>query len=368
MEAPLAQPINEALNVQAIENELTALWTANAHETDDDGAIIRARVLNLLTFVLDEEMLRETDEILFDVAAVHPCRALLMLAQAEKEDKDIEAFVSSRCHLSGGAGRRHLCIEQVTMRASGRYAEELPSAALPLLVPDLPAFLWWRAELNFEDLNFRNLARAVDHIIIDSSSMLDIKKETLSLSSFLKRKRNAGLGLSDLNWARITEWRSLVAAFFDSIEHRALLDKIVRVQIDFTSDNDAIGPKALLMAGWLASRLGWTVIGKDEEDFVLEKSGRKIVVAFNSFGPQKKKDELAAIKLFVEDEKKTVLTIALSEDGRHLQSNISSGVKSAYVCADESETDMLIRELEILHHDRTYEGAVFLAAELIQKK
>jgi hypothetical protein len=111
-------------------------------------------------------------------------------------------------------------------------------------------------------------------------------------------------------------------------------------------------------------------VERDETEFVLKSGDRRFILSFNSSGPQKKKDELTATRLFVDDGKKTVLAITRSGDSHHLQSNISVGVSDAmtstFACPNKCETELLIKELEILYHDRTYEGAAFLAAELIQ--
>jgi glucose-6-phosphate dehydrogenase assembly protein OpcA len=344
-----AQPIHvgTTLNVQAVEDELTALWTANANDKDDEGAIVRARVLNLLVYVTDEETLKRTDETVFDVAAVHPCRVILMLEQKEKAAKDIEAFVSSRCHL-GGSGKRHLCIEQVTMRASGNFADELPSAALPLLVPDLPSFLWWRGGFDFDDPVFKTLSRAVERIVIDSAAMNE--NELLNLTKVFNQK---GVGaISDLNWARLTEWRSIIASLFDSPEHRVLLNHITNIEISYSNT-----ARAFLITGWLASRLGWEMFRKEKNKFIFNKGSENISVVLVPNG-------LSSIKLMTKDG--TAFFVSLDKAISYFEMSVTSNedkTSNALACRKEDDTSLLTNELNLLYRDRIYEKtllAVFL--------
>jgi glucose-6-phosphate dehydrogenase assembly protein OpcA len=154
--------VQGTLDVQSIERELAQLWKghAGAAHALDESATLRARVLNLMIYVRSEQALDAVDEVLAEIVSAYPCRALLMLAEKEAADRDIEMSVTAHCREAAGAARRQLCCEQVILNARGRYALELPSAATPLLVSDLPVFLWWRERLSLEDEIFKSLSRA----------------------------------------------------------------------------------------------------------------------------------------------------------------------------------------------------------------
>src|SRR5215212_9352000 len=90
--------VAETLDVQAVERELSRLWMENAggagaQQHEEETALMRARVLNLLVYIASDEALAEVDELLGWVTAVHPCRAIVMVAERELEDLDIEMFV-----------------------------------------------------------------------------------------------------------------------------------------------------------------------------------------------------------------------------------------------------------------------------------
>jgi len=80
----------------------------------------------------------------------------------------------------------------------------------------------------------------------------------------------------DLQWARLTAWRDLVSQFFDAPDRQSLPYQLSRVEIAAACPASAgISSAALLLAGWLASRLAW-VASSAESD-----TGR-IRVRFNS--------------------------------------------------------------------------------------
>lgn len=378
------QPVRvpETLDVQAVERELNRLWMENAgtEARDEEGAVMRSRVLNLLVYVSSDEALKEINELLSEVTSAHPCRALVMVAEREAEDHDIEMFVSSYCQSSGA--ERHLCCEQVTLRARGRFTVELPSAVGPLLIPDLPVFLWWRAEPRLNDEVFRKLSVASDRVVFDSADFLQPYTDLFALEALLKKERAAHTGLSDLNWARLTSWRGLLANFYDVREYRAALDKISRVRIEYVapeSKTDEIAPKALILAGWLMSRLGWRIADKQEREakerdaraVYVQKDEHEILIEFQSVERSAEMNGwIARVELSAEDPSPSAFIVARSEDKRYLETQAVSGEETRasrlLIGGDKSEAELLGRELEILSHDRIYEEAVHAAVSLLE--
>lgn len=366
------------LDVQSVERELNHLWAENAGARDEEGALMRARVLNLLVYVSSDESLGEVNELLSEVTAAHPCRALVMVAEQQAEDNDIEMFVSSYCQSSGDT--RHLCCEQVTLKACGRFTVELPSAAGPLLVPDLPVFLWWREQPRLGDEVFRKLSRASDRVIVDSADFRQPYVDLFALDELLQKERARHTGVSDLNWARLTSWRGLLANLYDVRENLAALDKISRVRIEYVApeyEREKIAPKALILAGWLMSRLGWRVSDKREavetggHAVHVEREGREIIIEFESVERSSEMSGwIASIELSATEPSPYTFTVARSQDGRFLETRTASGeerrASRLLVGGDKSEAELLGRELEILSHDRIYEEAVRAAVSILK--
>lgn len=379
--------VSTTLDVQSVEQELGELWKQNTGEQDleEDGAVMRARVLNLLVYVPSETALEEVNELLNEITSAHPCRVIAMLAEAEGEDQDIEMFVSAHCLSQADGGGKTLCGEQLTLKARGRFTVELPSAAVPLLVPDLPIFLWWRDAPRLHDQTFANLSRAADRVVIDSADFGRPYDDVLELAGLLLSRRKEHARVSDLNWARLTSWRTLLASFYDVEEYLASLNGLNRVRIEYVPNDlapEAVAPKALILAGWLASRLGWQAVpgqsltkdGSGTHRVALEKEGRPLTVEFA--GVERRAEMqgwIARIELCGESLQPATFIVLRSPDGRYLETEVGGDAgetRSArtLIAGDKTEAELLECELEILSHDRIYEEAIAAAALMLKAK
>ncbi|MFL6274072.1 MAG: glucose-6-phosphate dehydrogenase assembly protein OpcA, partial [Blastocatellia bacterium] len=245
------------INVGAIEKELTSLWKQASE--DETGGVVRASILNLIVFVPDPAEIAAVDDIVIDVTASHPCRVIALVADRASEESKLTAEVTSRCTLPTPTSKQ-VCCEQVTITASQDHLDEAPSAIVPLLIADLPVYLWWRAEPRAEDKELYGwLTDIADRVVIDSAKFNEPEGDLAKMAAVLGGGRR-GPALSDMNWARLTAWRALIAGFYDVPEYRPLLKQMERVTIEYAppaADPAAISTRALLLGGWLASRLGW---------------------------------------------------------------------------------------------------------------
>ena len=259
--------IEKTLDVGVVERQLAELWkqSSDDRDVDDEAAVLRARVANLLVFVPTDELLDDVHQLLSELTASHPSRVLTMLGDRGAPDRDIEMAIASYLQTDQRAGRKRLCCEEVTLKAQGNFAAELPSVALPLLVPDLTTFLWWRDAVQVSDKVFDTLLRATDRLVIDSAEFEDPRSNLAEINKLFSQQNKKGLGqvgISDLNWARLTLWRGLLADFYDVPAYQEWLDEIDSVRIDYVAPErqpSTVAPQALLIAGWLASRLGWSL-------------------------------------------------------------------------------------------------------------
>src|ERR1044072_7307554 len=89
-----AEQGQSAINVAAIEKELTALWKQASE--DEDGGVVRASILNLIVYVPDPAHSSEVDDIMMAITASHPCRMILITADREASDSTLTAQVTSR--------------------------------------------------------------------------------------------------------------------------------------------------------------------------------------------------------------------------------------------------------------------------------
>lgn len=379
---PQQIPVPNTLDVEAIERMLAELWkqTAGHNQAVGDDAVLRARAADLMVFLNDESLLSDTQQIISELASFHPCRALLMAGDRNAAARDIEMYVSAFCASQKHSDSRNLCCEEITLTAHGRFVSELPSAAVPLLVPDLPVFLWWREELGAEDRVFSQLCLAADRVVIDSADFQDAASDFVAVAQLLKRRGDEAIVLSDINWARLTPWSASLSNFYDVEDYRAELDQITDVRICFVAETGkapAVSSQALLIAGWLASRLNWKFAGAMEVQrsprglaFHFKKNDRLIKLSLNEVQrPAMKSGRLSQIELKASDVPATFL-VSRSEDGLHLETQTTIGERSypgrLLPVRNWSAARLLSREMEILCNDKIYEEAIEVAAEMMR--
>jgi glucose-6-phosphate dehydrogenase assembly protein OpcA len=391
--------LEKTLDVEVVEGQLAELWKQIAGETsEDDVAVMRARVANLLVFVTNDSLLNEVHEMMLDLTAIHPSRVLMMLGLYEAPDRDIEMSVESYCQTDKRTGARRLCCEEVILNAQGSFVSELPSAALPLLVSDLSTFLWWRHTVQTTDKVFGSLLRAADRLVIDSAEFADTGRDLDEVNQLFTRGHSSHVGISDLNWARLTSWRGLLADFYDVAAYETWLDNIDHVRVDYVGperDPESVAPQALLIAGWLASRLGWELAddrpiqGRNQTlsfNFMTETRGSSPTIRKGSGGRaiklglnrvdrgERKPGTLAQVELSSRAEsggEPASFVVARSADNLHLltEAKLGASVQRGRVLPvrNRSAAQLLSREMEILCNDQIYEEAVAMAARMIDR-
>jgi|SRR5882672_7393523 len=405
--------LEKTLDVEVVEGQLAELWQqiADAGNSEDDAAVLRARVANLLVFVTSDSLLDEVRQMILELTAIHPSRVLMMLGDYEAPDRDIEMSVESFCQTDKRSGVRRLCCEEVALKAQGSFVVELPSAALPLLVSDLSTFLWWRAQMQTTDKVFASLLGGADRLVIDSAEFADTRRDLLEVNKLFTGENPGHVGISDLNWARLTFWRGLLADFYDVPAYQKWLDNIDHVRVDYVGPErapESVAPQALLIAGWLASRLGWQLRRKpdheegrgiaDEER--LQENGETISFEFRGSSPtiregaaareikvelnrveqgEHKPGRLVQVELRSSgagsgakaDKHPASFVVARSDDNQHLltEAKLRSATHRGRVLPvrNRSAAQLLSREMEILCNDQIYQEAVAMAAEMIDR-
>ena len=191
---------------------------------------VRATTLNLVVHAPDRAGVERTVEVLERIGGSRPLRAIVV---TPGDGKPL-ATVSSSCWTGGG---QQVCAERIVI--TGERAA-LPSAVVPLLVSDLPVFLWWLGEVAEQSRLMRELATTAGRLIVDSDDTgLDAIERLLLYTP----------SVADLAWRRLAPWREAVATLFDGKAQRRALDHLLGLEVR--------GPRneALLLAGWLRSRL-----------------------------------------------------------------------------------------------------------------
>ncbi len=248
------------VDIASIEQELRALWKS-ASEGAGEGAVIRACSCNLVVFAQDREEAQAILPVLARVAEWHPSRSIIAYRESDEESighpltPHVHAWISAQC--SPFSGGQQICSEVITLAARTNAISDLLNSLVSLLIPDLPVFLYWRSFRAFDRELVERMARLAQLLIVDSHASKDDPENRERLLELLTTLGNE-IAVRDLNWARLTAWRDLVAQFFDPPESRRLAHEISEVDIfRDISGHGSIPTRTLLLTGWLASRLNW---------------------------------------------------------------------------------------------------------------
>jgi glucose-6-phosphate dehydrogenase assembly protein OpcA len=201
--------------------------TATRHRM---GGPATGKVLTLIV-VTDEAAQYDAIRAATEAAREHPCRVLGVIARGRDSESRFDAEVRVG---ETGPG------ETVLLRMYGQLAQHADSVVLPLLVPDTPVVTWWPGDAPAKPGD-DPLGALAQRRVTDSAGGPD---------PFGTLKRLAAgyqPGDTDFAWARVTPWRSLLAAALDQPH-----DDVTGAKIEAEGDN----PSAALLGGWLSVRLG----------------------------------------------------------------------------------------------------------------
>ena len=380
-ESAVALPAAKGIDVVRLERELAAMWseaTAGAEGKEGPG-VMRACVLNLIVYSPAHEDRQALDALLDEVFERNPCRALVISANRDSSEETLDARVSTRCSLSS-KGARQICGEQVTIEARGAAVARAGSAVAPLLVPDVPVFLWWKDIPHYEDKLFERLVGVADRVVIDSAAFDHPHEDLLRLAEVV-RAHPEYMAASDLCWGRLTPWRSMVASFWDVRDYAPHLRALDRVEIAFDSTADAAGQipaPALLCAGWLCSRLGWKVVrggasgeAASAEVLLSAADGRGLRLVFKHTGQGSAGTPVLRSLALKSEETGAEFWVELKPGEAKLETATRLGASGRVVgrLTDfpvRSEGEWLSGELALLTRDKVYEQAVEACAEVLR--
>jgi glucose-6-phosphate dehydrogenase assembly protein OpcA len=212
-----------------------------AHVQDDQ--VVPARVLNMIAFV-DRAWTGEIANRLRGVGRYHASRMLVLSYEPRRRTLDARVTISTDC--SSTPGELSLLRETVVVELGEVHLDDLLTIADPLVVTDLPTLLWSPHGHREVISELLPLSQAV---LLDSVEE-PAPAEALRWASHLGEQAY----VVDLAWLRSTPWRERVAAIFDPPSRRPELRTIAAVTV---RHHPASTAAALLLTGWLASRLGW---------------------------------------------------------------------------------------------------------------
>jgi glucose-6-phosphate dehydrogenase assembly protein OpcA len=260
---------------------LTRMWSDIADERRSgnrlarqvaEAASMRTQTVNLVVIAQGNADLKDYARLVTRLSDITPSRVVLLASQLGwQEALDVAIDVEERPNQPPHAPTR---IEVISVR--GR-AERLASVATPLLVPELPDFVWCTMPNFAEDPVLEELSEQSDRVTVDSATSPD---PAAALNYLVRLVKSGGpeLHVSDMAWTRLTSWRQMVAQFFDHPMHLPCLYETDEVVIE-CARRDGSGKSgmtgALLAAAWLEYAMGWRAPG---EELVRSRDGWKLTL------------------------------------------------------------------------------------------
>ena len=343
------------MSVAQIERELGKL------RMNEDGTLgLRASVLNLIV-VTDENSADTVTRSVSNIAGRYPSRAILLISDPEEGETNLEFQLSAFCSVRGGGGAQ-VCAEQVTIHAEGPPAEHLESLAGPLLISDLPVFLWYPGPFSPSSPEFAGMADLADRIIIDSAAANDCEISLRELAELLEREETPAIG--DLQWVQLSPWRSLVAELFGSSGRAGELERLRGIEILHAPDGEC---RALLFVGWLASTLGWSLkeASQTDDDRTVRFAGPSGEVTVE-MSPASPDAPFRQVRLYSDD---CGFEVARSRDLSEARTTVT---KDGELLAERTvhlgtfDLGILLgEELEYRGRDDSYEAALRIAVEIL---
>ena len=182
------------------------------------------------------------------LSALQP-RRLITLAPTIDDGKTLETLVAAYCPLPEEGGGTAACGDVVVLRGGHDALQEGMTILQPLLPDSMPSWVWWNGFLDEASGLMEQLASTPRRLIIDTA--IGNPRHCLEL---LSSRVESGQAVNDLNWLRLRSWHETLAMVFDPPHRRDALSHIAQFDIAVEGHHPAQG---LLLAGWVADRLGW---------------------------------------------------------------------------------------------------------------
>lgn len=272
---------SDSINPNTIGRTLSRLWAEIAEERRSgnrlsravaDAASMRTQTLNLIVITDSGADHQEIASLVTHLPDITPSRVILLASEDSwAQALEIGVHIEERPNTPPHAPTR---IEVISVRGRG---ERLASVANPLLVPDLPEFVWCSTRDFANDPVLRDLADQADRIVVDSATSPD-PNTGLEFQVELLDRGGPEMHISDMAWTRLSSWRQMVAQFFDHPGHLPCLYNTEEVIIECATRDDQ-GRSGitcgLLAAGWLATSMGWRAHG---EELIRSRDGWKLTL------------------------------------------------------------------------------------------
>lgn len=265
----------DAIDTAAIHDELNAMWSDGqpprvvsgpygeqvdtAHPQNND--VMRANTLNLVAVAPSLEIAEMILSTVSQLKDFLPSRTIIVITDPSLQRPKTWHVDLQINETSSKDDTPGILFETITFWTDQSSAGVLSSLVSPLLISELPTFLWWPSGEFRDNAIFEDLALVADRLVLDSARLGNDAHAVADYRTLIDEDTDPLVG--DFTWLRLAPWRQLVAQFFDPVDMISSLSAIDSVSIAYAQEREDRGSgfaAALLICGWLGSRLGWEVI------------------------------------------------------------------------------------------------------------
>ena len=349
---------------------MEGIWSAEDTNPAEVGAALRellreryareqegvpARVLNLVV-VVDREWRGEVENRLERVGRYHPSRTIVCAVEDGRTAIDAWAAMGSDDDSSNGDLTP--IRERVELDIGPQHLKHLDTIVDPLVVTDL-ATVVWSPHRHAEAVD--SLASLAQVVLLDSVEEPEPRDAIARAAELAARAY-----VVDLAWLRSTPWRERITATFDPPRWRPELSGLSAVSVRHHASSTAA---AVLLLGWLASRLGWeagSLVGGGDGVLSGRARGRRGDVGLRLEQAGQDVPGLAGITL--ETSRGTLLSLDRGAGGLRAMRRGRDGTESSWTVlgASRGETGILGEGIrQALLRDPTYRPALEAAGQML---
>ena len=257
-----------AHSIAEIETELARIWASQDLTTEIEGEpgrriSARTSVMNLVVVARRPELAERCAATIQQLTGRHPSRTIVIQSADPDGPSWLDARIEAHCILPR-PDAPETCAETIHVTCGGESGRHLSAIATPLIIHDLPVTVWWPGEPPFTNEAARDLLASADRLVVDGSTWSgDGLVRLREMAALLGSTR---LTISDFALVRQSRWREAIASIFDDPEFLPYLRSIRRIAVTYGTHDEtgALGStnlvKPIYHVGWLASRLGLSVV------------------------------------------------------------------------------------------------------------
>ncbi len=265
---PVLRWTARAHSIAEIETELARIWSTPDLTTQIEGEAARhiaarTSVMNLLVVARRPELAERCAATIQSLTGRHPSRTIVIQSADPDGPSWLDARIEAHCILPR-EDAPETCAETIHLVCGGESGRHLAAIATPLIVHDLPVTVWWPGEPPFTTRAAQDLLAGADRLVVDGSTWTG--DGLARLCDMAGLQETTGLAISDFALVRQSRWREAIASTFDDPDFMPFLRSIRRIAVTYGTRDESASPgttnlvKPIYHVGWLASRLGLSVV------------------------------------------------------------------------------------------------------------